>query len=170
MASSQKKGGALTQRNRIVPSSSLVEMPDGQSDARALDYNYLYRGDPAKNRGYAKPVELSAFMLRDSVATKAPKAIPVAASQVIWDHNYLVNHKNMNQSELDSINGKQRFLLPRNTQLGGQMNENGSSAPMSPNTRNNKIPNTGRLQNVISQDGDGAASQGVANMFLDDYS
>lgn len=38
---------------------------------------------------------------------------------------------------------------------------------MSPTNRNSKVPNTGRLQ---AHDEDGAASHGVANMFLDDYS
>ena len=42
--------------------------------------------------------------------------------------------------------------------------------PLSPNNRNNKVPITGRLLNLASHDGDGTASQGVANMFLDDYS
>jgi len=73
-----------------VPTSSLVELPSGQGAARVLDYNYLYQGDQAQNRSNAKPGELAAFMLRDSVQTKAPKPIPVAASQVLWDHNYLV--------------------------------------------------------------------------------
>jgi|TARA_B110000285_G_C15132049_1_gene624302 hypothetical protein len=45
--STAKKGGALTQRNRIVPASSLVELPGGQGAGRALDYNYLYNADAA---------------------------------------------------------------------------------------------------------------------------
>jgi len=33
--------GPLTQRNRIVPTSSLVELPEKEG-AAILDYNYLY--------------------------------------------------------------------------------------------------------------------------------
>lgn len=41
---------------------------------------------------------------------------------------------------------------------------------MSPKSRKIKYPNTGRLQNVAGRDDDGAVSNGVANLFMDDYS
>jgi hypothetical protein len=109
-------------------------------------------------------------MLRDSVATKAPKAIPVAASQVLWDHNYL--NANPNQSELGSQQNEKRiFKLQQNPLNWSQNNVRGlMSEHLSPNANGfkTKVPNTGRLQ--PARDDDGAASHGVANMFLDDYS